>query len=120
MLAAVRLLIIIIRGIYLIDALVQAIDSFDRPWVCERQYIWSQPYNISMLSVQVDCCPVMIPLIDVPQPPPITVSGCPMARILVQAFPVFVVQQVRSNDRYGHKWPISDKNRKDVVSEHGA
>jgi hypothetical protein len=60
----------------------------------------------------------VISLVDIPQSPPVAVSRSPMPWVLVQSLPVLVVEEESGDERYGHKWPISHKNREYLISEH--
>jgi hypothetical protein len=51
-----------------------------------------------MLSVECEGSPLVIPLIDVPQPPPVAVTRRPMAWVSVQSFPIFVIEQKRDDN----------------------
>lgn len=69
-----------------------------------------------MLLVQRDLSPLVVPLTDVPEPPPIAVSCHPMSGKLVQSLPVLVIQQISNDDREGDERPIPYEKRKDIIS----
>jgi hypothetical protein len=58
----------------------------------------------------------MVPLADVPEPPPIAVPRHPMSGILVQSLPVLIIQQVSNDDREGDERPIPHEEWKDIIS----